>query len=678
MKSIKAGCFNIIKEGNGDIPVLVLGPPEVFIPTIPDELKNDCVFFGVNYPFKTFPEDQETLPEKYQLDHWHSIDDVGQFYHDIGVSFCKDLKQKKFIVIGPSMLCVLAEYIGDKYPEDVLAVCFLSPAQTTEHTTLNKQFAQTFGSTTTKEAELANLHFYLDILHKEAIKDFNDIETFRPIWVGLWRKGTNNVRTQAVLMSILGGHVIGKSNLNTLIIAGETDGRFSIDKVKAFRLPLNYKRVILPGGHVAHFEYHLEFADIFTGWLKELKLKCPEPKIADRTLELRKSNALLKEEIKRRKIIESDLRNSREHYKTLSAIAPVGIFRFHANGRFVDKNKVFSKLTGLNKNNIFLEDFINTIQSSNINVIKQSIAKMQIKGTPCKFECQLGSIQKRWVLCHILREVINDDIFYIGTLTDLTKRREAEELAYQHQSELAHYARLSTISEMVSGIAHEIAQPLSSISQYAYSLRTIMNDCEHTNSQCQNILHKIEMQAERAGLVLQRIKNFIIRKEIKKEKVLIDDILFDIKELLHIELKTNQIQLQINIDEQDFPLSVFVDNIQIQQVILNITKNAIEAMQEYDVKEKKITIDVNKQPNNNLAITIADTGPGIPKNKLHSIFDQFYTTKEKGTGVGLSISKTIIKAHGGSISVSSQINQGTVFSIQLPYYDELVEEKIYE
>lgn len=678
VESVKVGCFDIIKEGVGEIPVLILGPPEVYIPSFSDELKNYCVFFGINYPFKMFPEDKELLPPKYHLDHWHSIEDIGQFYHDVGASFCNNLKQKKFIVIGPSMMCVLAEYMGAQYPDDVVAACFLSPSQTTDAATLDLQFAKTFGSAVKNGQEIANFHFYLDMLHQDAVKDFNDIETFRPIWIELWRKGTNNVQTQIVLMKILDKHAIGTSLLNILITAGETDGRFSIDNVKAFRLPLNYKRVILPGGHMAHFEYHLEFADVFTGWLEELKLKSPEPKIEDRTIELRQSNAQLKEEIKRRKIIESDLRSSRERYKTLSAIAPVGIFRVHVSGQFVDKNQVFSKLTGLNKNNICLEDFIDSIQSSNTNLIKQSIMKMQEKGEPCRFECQFGSTQKRWVLCHILKEITNDDIFYIGTLTDLTKRREAEELAYKRQSELAHYARLSTISEMVSGIAHEIAQPLSSVSQYAYTLRHIMNNCEHPNAQYQSILQKIETQAERAGLVLQRIKNFITRKEIKKERVLISDILFDIKELLHFELRTNHIQLQINIDEQDFPLCIFVDNIQIQQVLLNITKNAIEAMQEANTKEKKIIIKVNKPHNDNLTIVIADTGPGIPEDTLHCIFDQFYTTKEKGTGVGLSISNTIIKAHGGFISVSSQVNQGTVFSIQLPLYYEPVQEAIYD
>ena len=355
MESIKVGCFNIIKEGVGDIPVLILGPPEVFIPTIPDELKNYCVFFGINYPFKVFPEDKEMLPEKYHLQHWRTIEDVGQFYRDVGVSFCKKLGQEKIIVIGPSMFCVVADHLSIKYPDDVLAACFLSPAQTTEVAKLDFHCGNTFGSAVHNGEELANFHFYLDMLHKDAVKDFNDIETFRSIWVDLWKKGTNNVLTQMVLMSILGGHVIGKSNLNVLIIAGETDGRFSIDLVKALRLPINYKRVILPGGHAAHFEYQLEFADVFTEWLKELKLKCPEPKIADRTIELRKSNAKLKEEIKIRKIIESDLRSSRDRYKTLSAIAPVGIFRFDVSGQFVDHNKVFSKLTGLTKKTICLE-----------------------------------------------------------------------------------------------------------------------------------------------------------------------------------------------------------------------------------------------------------------------------------------------------------------------------------
>lgn len=674
MKSVRNGWFNLIKDGVGDIPVLILGPPEVFIPTIPDELKRYCVFFGINYPFKVSSEDKELLPEKYQLHNWRSIDDVSRFYRDIGVHFCNELKQKKFIVIGPSMMSVLADHICYTYPNDVMAACFLSPAQTIQATTLDTQFAKNFGAAIKDGREIANFHFYLDMLHQEASKDFNDIETFRPIWIELWRKGTDNVQTQMVLMSILGGHLIGKSNLPSLIIAGETDGRFSIEHVKAFRLPLNYKRVILPGGHLTHFEYHSEFADVFTGWLEELQLKASEPKIADRTIELRKSNAKLKAEIERRKIIESDLRESRERYKTLSSIAPVGIFRFHVSGKFIDKNKVFSKLTGLNKQNISLDDFIGSIKSSNANSIKQSINKMREKGGPCRFECQFGSTEKHWILCHILKEVINDDIFYIGTLTDLTKRREAEELAYRHQSELAHYARLSTVSEMVSGITHEIAQPLSSISQYACALSNLMRDSQLTSTKHESILHKIEAQADRAGLVLQRIKNFIIRKEIKKERVLISDILFDIKELLHFALEKNYIQLDISIDEQYGPLSIFVDNIQIQQVILNIIKNAIEAMDEVDVHNRKILIKVQKQQKNTVIITITDNGNGIHQEHLHSIFDPFYTTKEKGTGVGLSISNTIIKAHGGSISVLSEINQGTTFSIELPQHG-LVEEK---
>src|SRR3990167_8261831 len=105
MKSTKVGFFDILFEGEGDIPVLVLGPPQVFIPTIPDELKKYCVFYGLDYPFKI--NDKHRIPKKYQLRSWNSIQTVCQFYHDVGYDFAKTLNKDKFIVIGPSMMGVV-------------------------------------------------------------------------------------------------------------------------------------------------------------------------------------------------------------------------------------------------------------------------------------------------------------------------------------------------------------------------------------------------------------------------------------------------------------------------------------------------------------------------------------------------------------------------------------------
>ncbi len=670
MKKTQVGDFSIVSEGRG-IPVLIMGPPEVFIATMPDELKQYCVFYGINYPFK-MDGSEKKIPLQYQLSHWKSINDVCDFYHDIGYAFCRKLGCEKFIVIRPSMLGAVADLMCQRHKDHVLGSCFLSLAETAE--VADTKFEDNdinddvvFGTAFKDGKAIEDFHFYLDALHEDAGKDFNDVETFRPIWVELWKKGTDNIQTQMVLLRVLAGYEIGDSELNTLLIAGENDGRQPVRKVKEFRLPLNYKRVILPGGHITHFEFHLEFADVFIGWLEETGIKRPESKIADRTIALRKINADLKEEIKRRQIVEGELRTSRTRYKTLTTISPVGIFRFNKNTRLVDANAVFIRLTDLKDKVVFLKDFLSKIESQNLEDLRKLIKKLDHEQDIIKFECQFThSGRKYWVLCQMVKETVgNDGISYVGTLTDLTKRRKAETLAYHHQNELAHYSRVNTLAEMVTGISHELAHPLSCVVQYAGALQNTLNnnhkvDVEYAN----HILRKVEKNTERAGVILHKIKKFITKKEIQKADILIDDLVKEVVSLLKFELLDTGITLKMQIHDER--LRIMGDAIQIQQVILNIVKNAIEAIKESNSRNKNITIRTKKSDSNYVGIYIRDTGPGITNNKIKTIFEPFYSTKTKGTGMGLSISSTILKSHAGSLTVESEPKIGTTFLIRLP------------
>ena len=353
----------------------------------------------------------------------------------------------------------------------------------------------------------------------------------------------------------------------------------------------------------------------------------------------------------------------------------MGIFRINEKGQFLDKNEVFSSLTGLFNQLIFLNCFLSVITSSNAKEIQLAIYSLTPAAGVLKFECQFGCAdQRRWVICHLIKEESSGDLNYIGTLTDLTEKNLAEELAYKHQNELAHYSRINTLAEMVTGISHELAQPLSSISQYVFSLKNELHKINKLSVVCKELTHKIEMQTERAGTILHKIKNFIVRKKVQKNIIRIYDLIFDVKDLLFFDLTENNIYFDILI--KDRSISIHVDAIQIQQVILNIVKNAVEAMIDTTGK-KQVLIKVEKG-DYYVNIFIQDNGPGIDADKLQCIFDPFYTTKSTGTGMGLAISATIINAHSGTIYAKSIVGVHTVFTIQLPLCHELIDREVEE
>jgi signal transduction histidine kinase len=237
----------------------------------------------------------------------------------------------------------------------------------------------------------------------------------------------------------------------------------------------------------------------------------------------------------------------------------------------------------------------------------------------------------------------------------------------QYRESLAHLMRVHAVGEMSTAIAHEVNQPLAAIKNYAFAARRRLAADAPEPSKVEDLLDKIETQASRAGDVLHSLRTMVKKHEPEPTRSEVGRLISDTLKLVEMECHVGDIRLESSI-APDLP-PVFVDEIQIQQVVLNLTRNAIEAMEETG-HAGTVSVGVHGNGHGEVAVSVADSGPGIAPGDAERIFDPFYSTKEAGLGVGLSISRAIIEAHGGRLSLTPNAGGGSVFRFTLPALNE--------
>ncbi len=265
------------------------------------------------------------------------------------------------------------------------------------------------------------------------------------------------------------------------------------------------------------------------------------------------------------------------------------------------------------------------------------------------------------------------DLFTKSTLAinlqnELKKRLLAERQAskQKHQLELAQLDRVNTMEEMSSTVAHELNQPLATIANYVKGCIHRLNNGEYEVSEIISALERAAQQAERAGSILHRIKSFVRKRQLFLEPVAIEELLNNIPNLLSEEvLQESKIEISILPSPEQLPV-MLLDKIQLEQVLSNLLRNSIEALQNHVEQPRQLIIKTTLDALQTLTITVRDNGPGIPLAFLPKLFDLYFTTKTSGMGVGLSICRTIIEAHGGHIVASNNSEGGACFQITLP------------
>jgi len=244
----------------------------------------------------------------------------------------------------------------------------------------------------------------------------------------------------------------------------------------------------------------------------------------------------------------------------------------------------------------------------------------------------------------------------------IIERKQAEKEVQQHQAELLHISRLSTIGEMASGLAHELNQPLCAILSCSdLCLRTIKT--QNADKLTEN-LETIATQAEKAGGIIRRLKDFIQKRQPHRSTININNLIREVVGFVGSDLRHNEIKVDSKLDEQ-IPM-VLADSIQIEQVLLNLIRNAIEAMDSVSSQHRRLIIQTLVHANNAIEVAVCDTGVGLPSEFIDQIFNSFFTTKPDGLGIGLSISYSIIEAHEGQLWVTANSDCGSTFRFTLP------------
>lgn len=268
---------------------------------------------------------------------------------------------------------------------------------------------------------------------------------------------------------------------------------------------------------------------------------------------------------------------------------------------------------------------------------------------------------------HYIPDVAEDGsvLGYFIINRDVTELRLHEALDKMHLLETAHVARINTMGEMVAELAHELNQPLAAITIYSDAVNRMLGKETPNIPEIQNALGEIRLQAGRAGEVIRRLREFVSKREIHNEQIQINILIKDVMNLISVEARWYETEVKLELGEAILP--VMVDRILIEQVILNLTRNAIEAMCAIDQNKRRLTLKTSRGAHNEVILAVGDTGPGLTVAEIDKIFEPFYTTKVHGMGMGLAISRSIIKAHHGRLWAIPNEYGGTTFTFTLPY-----------
>ena len=252
---------------------------------------------------------------------------------------------------------------------------------------------------------------------------------------------------------------------------------------------------------------------------------------------------------------------------------------------------------------------------------------------------------------------------FTGFIRDLTDQQLTEDRLKELQSEVTHMSRFTALGEMASTLAHEINQPLTAISNYLKGSRRLLDRMEGENVEMlKDAVSKAADQALRAGQIIRRLREFVARGESERRIESLPKLIEDASTLALVGAREHGIAVMFRLD----PAAdlVLADRIQIQQVMVNLMRNAIEVMSEGGTV-RRLDIATAAGPDDQVEVTVADTGAGLAPEVAKQLFQPFVTTKRKGMGLGLSICRTIVEAHGGKIWVESPPDGGTIFHFTL-------------
>jgi PAS domain S-box-containing protein len=373
-------------------------------------------------------------------------------------------------------------------------------------------------------------------------------------------------------------------------------------------------------------------------------------------------------DVTERKRSEALIQESEERFRRTFDQAPIGAAIVSLDYRFLRVNPAMCRITGYTEEQLLARRFSDIAPRDGL---ADDIAQAQrlLTGEIEQYSREKRNIRPNkdtvWVnvSVRLLRDVHGQPLHYLAMIEDITSRKLAEEQQQRLQQQLAHVSRLSTLGEMAAGIAHDVNQPLYSILNYAKACSNLLKQINPQNDKLLEWNAQIAAEATRAGEIIKRMRGFARKEAVRRLPTRVQEVIEESLSLIACE--TRRLRVKVRKDFAESVLLASCDRIQIQQVVINLLRNACEALEQRTEDERRVMIRT-AMAQEFIEVVIADNGPGLQGVEAATIFDAFVTSKPAGLGMGLAISKSIVEAHGGRIWVTTTSEGGASLHFTLP------------
>ena len=365
---------------------------------------------------------------------------------------------------------------------------------------------------------------------------------------------------------------------------------------------------------------------------------------------------------------ERTTRDSEERISFAAAASNVGLWQYEfATGAFWATDYCRTLFALSPGEPLTLDRLVSRIHPNDSSTASAALASAISRATPVDVEFRVQDGEDvRWISVRA-RPVADGDgkpTAMSGAFADVTSRKLTEAEADVQRQEIAHLMRVSMLGELSGGLAHELTQPLTAILSNAQAGKMLLAKSNKSLSEIGNILDDIIAEDERAGEVIHRLRGLLKKGEVKHEPIDMNELIASTLRLLHSELIDRRISVSFD-NAPNLPV-VHGDPVQLQQTLLNLLVNAMDATEHVPPVRRTISISTATTDDGGVGVHIYDRGTGLPPSREHEVFQPFFTTKKRGLGLGLSICTSIIKLHGGTLSLQNNVREGASAVFRLP------------